>query len=210
MPASSSCSASFPCCFQPQARPSSRGRPHGGHFRSTCRTFSFPLPKVQRACWVSRGRSPSRNSSIWSGPSSSDSARPCSCAGLPSPWCAFHRCCGCCCGTRGGHLLEYFVPAGWPDGGGAARHPHSFDSFRSIQVSWEGLDGAVYRDAACSSHGGGRCAMDRVLDVGGGFGLARLSRAVFRSKMASRCPEEPVPRLHRNAQLWAVPASRDS
>ena len=48
--------------------------------------------------------------------------------------------------------------------------------------------------------------MDRVLDVGGRFGLAGLSLAVFRAHMASRCPEEPVPRLHRNDQLWAVPA----
>src|SRR5712692_9279768 len=51
--------------------------------------------------------------------------------------------------------------------------------------------------------------MDRVLDVGGCFGLAGISLAVFRSHMAARCPEEPGPCLHGNDQLWAVPAPQD-
>jgi peptidoglycan/LPS O-acetylase OafA/YrhL len=66
------------------------------------------------------------------------------------------------------------------------------------------------RDPARLCHRGVPRTMDRLLDVGGGFGVAGLPVALFRPPMAARRLAESVPRLHGNDQLRAVATAQNS
>src|SRR2546426_604391 len=51
--------------------------------------------------------------------------------------------------------------------------------------------------------------MDRVLVERGGVSRVRVSGAVLIAHMAPGRADEPVPRVHRNDQLWTLPAPQD-
>jgi len=75
-----------------------------------------------------------------------------------------------------------------------------------IKHAWISLD----RGPAGVSYRSPSRKMGGILIECGGFGRICVSFAVFRTKMAPGCADEPIHRLHRNDQLCALPAAQYS